>query len=61
MTEHPPELVERVARALAAASRPIYSWERCSAKKRIEFYGMTAAALDAITETHAVVERMDRG
>lgn len=52
MSEHPPELVEKVARAMAAPS----AWVPLHPAAKSELQRLARAALDAITETHAVVE-----
>jgi hypothetical protein len=56
MPEHPPELVEKVAHAIWADALPWMPWERANEADRQTHEGHARAALDAITETHAVVE-----
>lgn len=50
MSEHPPELVEKVARAMNGTS---FQFDRDGGHWRV----LARAALDAITETHAVVDK----
>lgn len=65
MSEHPPELVEKVARAMFMAryvtgDRDTFNrdlWERTSEMMREDCRKDARAALDAITETHAVVDK----
>ena len=72
MSEHPPELVEKIAESLWAADKPEwagpkrFSWApgvnyganvSISEECRQRYRRLARAALDAIAETHAVVDK----
>ncbi|MFA5608497.1 MAG: hypothetical protein WDA07_15230 [Leucobacter sp.] len=57
MTTHNPELVEPIARQLADFDDE-FSWHWLEQRERDSYAAKARAVLDAITETHAVVEKV---